>query len=132
MNAGEIVERFERSWAERDPAAMVACFAPGATYNAPGVDHASGAGIAEFAEAFFTAFPDSRYEWTTVARDGEVAAVEWTFSGTMTGPLLGIEPTGGTGSARGVHTIRLAGERLASVEAFWDNQGFFAQLGIKA
>jgi ketosteroid isomerase-like protein len=49
----------------------------------------------------------------------------------MTGPLTGIEPTGGVASVRGAHIIRLAEGELASVEAFWDNQNFFEQIGVK-
>jgi uncharacterized protein (TIGR02246 family) len=132
MGVSGIVERYEQTWAQRDPGAMVACFAPGATYNAPGADHLGGTAIGEFADAFFAAFPDSTYEWTTALEGDNVAAVEWVFSGTMTNPLMGIAPTGGRAAARGAHIIRLTGDRIAAVEAFWDNQGFFDQLGIKA
>ena len=131
MSSNEIVERYEQCWVERDTAGMVACFAPGGTYNAPGADHLHGAAIADFASVFFTACPDSTYEWEIVAVDGDVVAAKWRFSGTMTGPLLDIAPTGGRASARGAHILRLVGNQLASVEAYWDNQDFFAQLGIK-
>jgi predicted ester cyclase len=131
MSANEIIDRYEQTWAERDTTGMVACFAPGGTYNAPGADHLHGPAIGEFAAIFFTACPDSTYEWKTAAVDGDTVAVEWRFSGTMTGPLMDIAPTGGRGSARGAHIIRLSGGKVASVEAFWDNQDFFAQLGIK-
>ena len=131
MGISEIVERYEQTWAGRDPGAMITCFAPDGTYTAPGADHISGTAIGEFADVFFSAFPDSTYEWSTAICGDSVAAVEWVFSGTMTEPLLGIEPTGGRASARGAHIIRLSGDRIAAVEAFWDNQGFYDQLGIK-
>jgi|GEM_PF-2733705 len=131
MTVDEIVDRFEQTWAGQDPRGMVACYAPGATYNAPGADHISGEAIGEFAGAFFTAFPDASYRWSVAAREGDVVAVEWVFSGTMTDSLNGIPPTGGVTSVRGAHIIRLSGDKLASVEAFWDNQGFFEELGIK-
>ncbi|MGQ0466089.1 MAG: ester cyclase [Sporichthyaceae bacterium] len=131
MSNHDVVENFERSWAERDPAAMVACFAPNGTYTAPGAPGLTGTAIGEFAALFFAAFPDCTYGWKVVAREGDVVAAQWTFTGTMTGALLGIEPTGGRAGVRGAHVIRLAGGQLAAVEAYWDNQGFFEQLGIK-
>ncbi|MGQ0844245.1 MAG: ester cyclase [Sporichthyaceae bacterium] len=127
----EIVERYEQCWVERNSAGMAACFTPGGTYTAPGADRIGGAQIGEFAQAFFAAFPDSRYTWNTVAVQDGVAVVEWVFAGTMTAPLLGIEPTGGVASAHGVHVVRLAADRIGSVAAYWDNQGLFEQLGVK-
>lgn len=131
MSVRAIVDEYERTWAARDPGAMTTCFTPDGTYTSPGAARLSGTAIGEFADAFFAAFPDCSYEWTVVAVDGDAAAVQWVFSGTMTGALMGIPPTGGVGSARGAHLIRVVDGKLASVEAFWDNQDFFAQLGIK-
>ncbi|MGQ0625618.1 MAG: ester cyclase [Sporichthyaceae bacterium] len=132
MSISEIVEQYERTWVGRDPGAMATCFVPGGTYNAPGADNITGTAIGEFADAFFTAFPDSTYEWSTVVCGADTAAVQWVFSGTMSGELVGIAPTGGRAAVRGAHIIRVADGKVASVESFWDNQDFFDQLGIKA
>src|SRR5258708_7830118 len=129
MSVSEIVDRYERTWAERDSHGMATCFASGGTYNAPGAANVSGHHIGEFAEGFCGALPDPRYEWATAVCGEQVAAVRWEFSGTMTGSLMGIPPTGGKASARGAHIIRLSGDKLATVEAYWDNQSFFEQLG---
>jgi predicted ester cyclase len=132
VGASEIVEQYEQTWKNKDSAGMVACYAPGGTYNAPGADHLTGAAIGEFAEMFMTAFPDYVYTWKVVAASADAVAADWVFeSGPMKGELMGIAPTGGSSVARGAHTIRLAGDKIASVEAYWDNQSFLTELGVK-
>ena len=68
---------------------------------------------------------------TVLAASADVVAVQWVFSGTMTGELAGIAPTGGWCSVRGAHLIRLSGDKIAWVEAYWDNLDLFRQLDIK-
>lgn len=132
MDAIEVIDRYEQTWRDKDPAGMMGCFAAGGTYTAAGADHLTGAAIGEFAEAFISAFPDYVYTWTVVAATADAAGVDWVFeSGPMKGELMGIAPTGGSAVVRGAHTIRLAGDKLTSVDAYWDNQSFYADLGIK-
>lgn len=127
----EVVEQYERAWAERDAAAMPALFTADGFYRGAGTEQLRGAGIAEYAALFAVGFPDYDYRWTTVASGNDAVALEWVFSGTMTGPLAEVAPSGGSCSIRGAHLIRLHGGKIASVEAFWDNLDFYRQVGIK-
>lgn len=127
----EVVEQYERAWAERNGAAMPALFTADGFYRGAGTEQIRGDGITEYANLYAVSFPDYDYKWTTVASGDDAVALEWVFSGTMTGPMADIAPTGGSCSVRGAHLIRLSGSKIASVEAFWDNLDLFQQLGIK-
>jgi steroid delta-isomerase-like uncharacterized protein len=127
----EVVEQYERAWADKNMTAMPGLYTDGGFYRGAGTDEIRGEDIAEYASLYAKSFPDYQYEWTVLAASDDAVAVEWVFSGTMTGELAGIAPTGGSCSVRGAHLIRLSGDKMASVEAFWDNLDFYQQLGIK-
>ena len=132
MDPIEVVRRYEDQWSSPgDPAAMVACFADGGTYTAPGADHLSGPAIGAFAGAFFEAFPEARLDVETIFAAGDNVAVVWVYtSGPMKGDLPGLPATGACAVARGMHVITVEAGRLRAVEAVWDNQAFLAQLGL--
>src|SRR3954447_9698441 len=50
--------------------------------------------IAAYFEATFKALPDLHMEVVAVAEQGEDVFVHWHLTGTHTGPLLGIAPSG--------------------------------------
>ena len=127
----EVVELYERAWTDKNLASMPALFVDGGHYRGAGTDEIRGEGIAEYASLYAKSFPDYQYDWTIVAVSDDAVAVEWVFRGTMTGELAGIAATGGSCSVRGAHLIRLSGDKIASVEAFWDNLDLYRQLGIK-
>ena len=131
MDPIEVVQRYEEHWsAGGDRAAMVACFAPGGTYTAPGADALSGEAIGAFAQVFVDAFPECRLEVETIFASGDqVAATRVWNSGPMKGDLPGLPANGATAVVRGMHMIRVEGDKLRSVDAFWDNHALFAQLG---
>ena len=127
----EVVEQYERAWADKNVATMPGLFVDGGYYRGAGTDEIRGDGITEYASLYTQSFPDYQYEWAVLAASGDAVAVEWLFKGTMTGELAGIAPSGGSCSVRGAHLIRLSGDKIASVEAFWDNLELYRQLGIK-
>lgn len=127
----DVVEAYERGWADKNVTEHPGLFADGGYYRGAGTDEIRGEGIAEYASLYVNSFPDYQYEWTVLAASADAVAVEWVFSGKMTGELAGIAPTGGSCSVRGAHLIRLSGNKIASVEAFWDNLDLYQQLGIK-
>jgi steroid delta-isomerase-like uncharacterized protein len=131
MDPIEIVQRYEEHWsATGDRAAMVAWFAPGGTYTAPGADALTGEAIGRFAQVFVDAFPECRLEVDTIFAAGDQVAATWVWrSGPMKGDLPGLPANGASAVVRGIHVIRVEGDKLRTVEAIWDNHALFAQLG---
>lgn len=131
MDPIEVVRRYEEHWsATGDRAAMVACFAPGGTYTAPGADALTGEAIGQFAQMFVDAFPECRLEVDTIFASGNQVAAIWVFTtGPMKADLPGLPANGASAVVRGMHVIDVEGDKLRRVEAVWDNQAFLAQLG---
>ena len=86
-------------------------------------------GLRAFAGAFLGAFPDLAFDVRPAATgDGRVVA-QWTATGTHTGPLMGVPPTGRRFSLRGCDVTRAEGGRLVHTAAYWDSGALFRQLG---
>ena len=99
-DARAIVARFAATLGTHDVAAFAALFAEGyvnhqvsaAAVAAPG-QSAKQATVELFA-ARLAGLPDLRVEVETAVADGDRAAASFVYSGTHTGPLLGVDPTG--------------------------------------
>lgn len=133
MNPVDVVKRMEQAIDDRDAAALVAAFHADGLYNGAGAaaSNLKGEEIGAFFGEIFGALPDSRFEVSTIFGSGDMVAVEWVYRGTMTGPLWGFSPTGGSCALRGSHVARVEDDKIRSVQAYWDNHGLFEQLGIK-
>jgi steroid delta-isomerase-like uncharacterized protein len=118
-------------WNRHDVDAIVAAVADGYVYDSdanPGPVRGRD-GLRGFAETFLGAFPDLAFAVEPVALgDGRVVA-EWTVTGTHTGPLMGVPPTGRRFSLRGCDVTRAEGGRLVHTAAYWDSGALFRQLG---
>lgn len=74
--------------------------------------------------------PDAHYEIDDIIAEGDRVAVRMTVSGTHTGELRGIPPTGKRFSVDYVHWFRLADERVAELWAVRDDLTRLQQLGL--
>ncbi|HEX2028074.1 MAG TPA: ester cyclase [Nitriliruptorales bacterium] len=75
------------------------------------------------------AFPDLRLHVEEVASEGEVVRVESVVTGTHTGRLHGVEPTGARLEGRRTHQFRIAGGRIVACRTDADLRALAAQLG---
>jgi steroid delta-isomerase-like uncharacterized protein len=73
---------------------------------------------------------DNRYEIDDIIAEGDRVAVRMTVSGTHTGELRGISPTGRRFSVDYVHWFRLADEKVAELWAVRDDLTRLHQLGL--
>jgi steroid delta-isomerase-like uncharacterized protein len=82
-------------------------------------------------QAYMTAFPDLRLEITSSTLDGPRLAQEWTLTGTHSGRLLGLPPTGRWTRTYGV-TITTFDEDGVMIEGalYWNPLATFRQLGL--
>ena len=118
-------------WNRHDVGAIVAAVGDGYVYDSdanPGPVRGPD-GVRAFAESFLGAFPDLAFEVDPVALGDDRVVAQWTVTGTHTGPLMGVPPSGRRFVLRGCDVTRAAGGRLVHTAAYWDSGALFRQLG---
>lgn len=118
-------------WAASDSSAFAAMFAPDATYRDDQVGRFSRghAELEAFHAHFVAAISDIRMEFPRVLRSGNLACLEWTFSGRQTGVYHGRAPTGLSFTGKGVALMELTDDWLIrSVVDYYDSAPVKAQL----
>jgi steroid delta-isomerase-like uncharacterized protein len=88
----------------------------------------------QYAQAWFTAFPDMRVQRTNRLVDGDSVAGELEFTGTNTGPMLmgggEIPATGRSVLGKGSYFARVEGGKIVRFSTHPDVAGLLAQLGL--
>jgi steroid delta-isomerase-like uncharacterized protein len=87
--------------------------------------------------AFFQAFPDGKMKVSKLVVKGDMAAMEWSFTGTHGGPMAG---PGGTIPATNKKVVVKGAEftrhnakgQIVEERGYFDVAGFMAQLGVGA
>jgi predicted ester cyclase len=75
-------------------------------------------------------FPDQRIAIEDVIAEGEKVVVRSTFSGTQTGPLMGLPPTGKYCTQSQISIFRLANGKVTEYWFNADDLGMLRQLGL--
>lgn len=88
------------------------------------------AGIKDLIGAYHRGVRDARWDIHTAAVSGDTVVMRWTGSGTHTGELLGIAPTGRKVRVDGIWMLRVAGGRIVESWNCWDTLGMLQQLGV--
>jgi steroid delta-isomerase-like uncharacterized protein len=81
-------------------------------------------------EGFYAAFPDLEYQLEDVVIDGDEVVIEYTYTGTHLGPLMGVPATGTVVHGRGLEVHEFEDGRIALTRNYSDVFGLFAQLGL--
>jgi steroid delta-isomerase-like uncharacterized protein len=132
MQSTEVARRYIEAWNSRSPAAIAGMFLEDGTYSDPVTDGPlTGAAIARFAETLFTSFPDLGFEISSNVETSGGVVLEWIMSGTNTGSLRGLPPTGKRIALPGIDVIRVSGDRIASLRGYLDRQTMLEQLGLQ-
>jgi predicted ester cyclase len=76
------------------------------------------------------AFPDSHVTFDALIATGDTVVGRWSATGTHTGPLPGLAPTGRRIAIGGVTIYRIAGGRIAEAWEQLDLLGMWCQLGV--
>jgi predicted ester cyclase len=80
---------------------------------------------------WFAGLPDARMTVEDMIAEGDKVVVRWACSGTQTGTLWGIPPTGKSVSITGTFTFRFAGGKIVENNwRNWDYLGLYRQLGL--
>lgn len=127
----EVAQQYLDAWNRRDAGAIAGIFAEDGTYEDPMTGRVSGAQLGAIAQGFWESFPDLSFEIVRIAEAGpEMVAVQWRMLGTNTGPFQGLPPTGRTISLAGADFIEIAGDRVRSVQGYFDTKAVPNQLGL--
>jgi steroid delta-isomerase-like uncharacterized protein len=132
MHSTQIAQRYFDAWNKHDAAAIVATFAEGGTYTDPATPGPlSGAAIGAYAEALWVAFPDLSFEIVSPVDNGSgLVSAEWIMKGTNTGSLNGLPPTGVPVVVPGADFIRTEGNKIRSVQGYFDSGVLPRALGL--
>jgi len=91
-------------------------------------------GVRQYAQTWFTAFPDMSVKQTNRVVGGDAVAAEIQFTGTNTGPMMmggnEIPPTGKSVVGRGTYFARVRGGKIVEFNSYPDIAGMMMQLGF--
>ena len=133
MNALQVAQDYFDAWNHRDADGIIASFAEGGTYSDPTAgDGLTREATAEYAKGLWDAFPDLEFETISKAETepGTIVA-QWLMRGTNTGSLGGLPPTGHTVSLPGADFIEVKGDKIHSVQGYFDPVAVPKQLGMQ-
>jgi predicted ester cyclase len=92
-------------------------------------EHPGLAALAGALPKVFQAFPDFGAEYQQHVAEGERVAMHWTLTGTQTGPLFGLTPTGKTVRFQNVAIARVVSGRIVQFNSEVGWLSVFLQLG---
>jgi len=88
--------------------------------------------VKQFYIGTHSAFPDFHIEFDRVLTAGDVIVSEWTITGTQTGPLGELPPTGRAIHVSGAALSRVVDGRIVEDKVFLDRLTLMEQLGYDA
>lgn len=107
-------------------------FAPDCVDRNPVPGQAPGhEGLRQVLRAFHAAFPDQEMELHGVLADGEFGVDFWRFTGTHTGELAGVAPTGRRVDFQGIDVARIRDGRIVEIWHVEDMLALWRQLGVE-
>ena len=84
----------------------------------------------KFVNALVAAIPDIKYKVEDIVADGDIIAIRASFTGTNTGPLRGIPPTGRKVSIKEAFFFRWEGDKVVEEWTFINYMALMQQLGL--
>ena len=88
------------------------------------------AGIKQLTTMYQTAYQDAHWAVVETLTAGDTVITRWTGSGTNTGSLMGMPPTGKKVRVDGIWMHRISGGKIVESWNAWDTLGMLQQLGI--
>uniref|UniRef100_Q01YM1 Ester cyclase n=1 Tax=Solibacter usitatus (strain Ellin6076) TaxID=234267 RepID=Q01YM1_SOLUE len=123
---------FEEVWNQGREAAVDELFAAGAVAHGLGDSELDVHGPAEFkpfVAGIRGSIPDVHFQVEDILSEGDRVAVRILLRGTHTGPGLGVAPTGGRVSIRGIIIVRVLNGQIVEGWNCYDQLGLLRQVG---
>ena len=134
MTREQIVDLFDRRTTavnSHDIEAIAALYAEDAVVESPlGGTHQGRAAIRGVIEAFLAALTDATFTEDDLIIDGDRVVQVLTLSGTDTGGLMGMAPSGKPALLPMVIVCRVAGGLIAHERRIYDFTGMLVQIGV--
>ena len=124
---------FEEVWNQGKLAVIDELVARDATFhdpNVPGGKFTGPEGLKQFVEIYKKAFPDVQLTINDQVAEGDKVVSRWTGTGTHTGELMGIPPTGKRATVTGIDFDRYQDGKIVEAYASYDMLGMLQQLGL--
>ena len=125
------VQALVEGWNARDGDRVAAAFAPGGVrveFARPAARLEGRAAVAAQVAAYATAVPDCILEVRGLQKLDLGAVLEWTFAGTHTGDIPGLEASGRTITLPGVSVYRIVDDLIEEERVYWDAATLFGLL----
>jgi len=87
-------------------------------------------GFKQLVGGYRAAFPDLHITVDDVIAEGDKVVGRWTATGTNTGSLNGMPPTGKKATITGISILTFAGDQVTEQRTNWDTMGMLQQLGV--
>ena len=87
-------------------------------------------GYEQLMRTYRGAFPDMKFTVEEVIAEGDHVAVRWSVSGTQTGALWGLPPTGRQARVAGCTMTRFVDGKMRESWVAWDSLSMMRQLGF--
>ncbi len=106
-------------------------FAPSWVNMDPGVPPMMGLeGARQLVSMFRSGFPDMNLKVNEIMADADMVASSFIFSGTQTGEVMGMPPTGKKVKVEGIGIFRISDGKLIQNHVIFDKFGLLEQLGV--
>jgi steroid delta-isomerase-like uncharacterized protein len=131
MFAKTTIQDYFEAFNKYDPQAVSALFARGGKYvDSAIIAGVEGAALEKYLQDHYAAFPDATYQVLRTISDSEgMAACEWVFKGTNTGPLGKFPATHRGVEVQGASILQLEGNKIAWLHGYYDRQHLLKQIG---
>lgn len=131
-NALQVAHGYMEAWNRRDAQGIVATFAAGGTYSDPLAKGIGGETLIAYVRGLWQAFPDLCFEIGDQTLVGEqLVAFQWLMKGTNSGPFQGLPPSGREVILPGADFITVAGDKIQTVQGYFDAGEVPRQLGLQ-
>ena len=125
---------FEELWNNGNLDVADEIFAPSYVDHDPAGPEFSGGGgpegVKRFVATIRAAAPDVHFSVNRLVARGDRVTALWTATGTHTGDLLGIPPTGRQATVKGAIVYRVTEGKIVEGWHLWDTRGMLRQLGV--
>jgi steroid delta-isomerase-like uncharacterized protein len=122
------VQALIEGWNSRDGGRVADAFTPGGVrveYARPGARLEGRDAIAGQAQAYMTSVPDCVLDVRGLIEQGDTATLEWTYRGTHTGDIPGLEASGRDIWLPGVSVYQLRDGLIEEERVYWDAATLF-------